>query len=138
MANPGMPEKRPRLVRGGADAGRTPATGAPEVRSRRRGPALAFVLAALAAVALGAALLQTERLDRVTAQADALRAANQELEARIEGYEQQRALIRESVADLAARVAALGEIVRADGEEAEMAPAATAEPAFEPPPPPVR
>jgi hypothetical protein len=130
VANPGAPDSRPRLVKGGADA---PAPGGARSERGRR-PRLTWILAALLAAALGAAVLQTGRLDRVTAEAEALRAANQELEARIQGYEQQRALIRDAVADLASRVAALGEIVRPDAAASEAAPEPAPEAADEPAP----
>ena len=129
MASPGMPESRPRLLKGGAD-------GAPEPGARRRGRSrgLLWLLGALLVMLLGAALLQTERLDRLREQADGLRSANSALQAeladaqaRLQGYEQQRALVRESVADLAQRVGALAEFVRADGD-ARSAPPASAEP----------
>ena len=113
MANPNAAEARPRLVK----AEEQPATGSDE--TRRSVPPLVWVLAALLAFTLGASVLQTERLDRMTERAEALaaRADSLQLElanarTQIHTYEMQRNLVRESVADLAERIAVLYEVVR--------------------------
>ena len=113
MANPNAAEARPRLVK----SEEQPATGSDE--TRRSVPPLVWVLAALLAFTLGASVLQTERLDRMTERAEALaaRADSLQLElanarTQIHTYEMQRNLVRESVADLAERIAVLYEVVR--------------------------
>jgi outer membrane murein-binding lipoprotein Lpp len=113
MANPNAAETRPRLV----TAEEPPATGSDE--TRRSVPPLVWVLAALLAFTLGASVLQTERLDRMTERAETLaaRADSLQLElanarTQIHTYEMQRNLVRESVADIAERVAVLYEVVR--------------------------
>src|SRR5512134_1939824 len=102
MANPNAAEARPRLVK----SEEQPATGSDE--TRRSVPPLVWVLAALLAFTLGASVLQTERLDRMTERAEALaaRADSLQLElanarTQIHTYEMQRNLVRESVADIA-------------------------------------
>lgn len=114
MANPNAAEARPRLVKP-VDA--EAAQGHDE--TRRPVPALVWVLAALLAFALGASVLQTERLDRMSERADALSARADALQielaaarTQIRTYEMQRNLVRESVADIAERVAVLYEVVR--------------------------
>lgn len=128
MANPSPLEARPRLVKGGARS--------PESASEARRPgvsALVWVLAGLLALALGAVALQTERLDRMSERADLLAARSEVLQlelasaqTQIHDFEIQQALVRESVADLAERIAALYEIVR---PVAAPAPERPAEPA---------
>jgi hypothetical protein len=92
------------------------------------------VLTALLALAFGAAALQTDRLSRMTARADelaaeaaGLRGELADAQAQIRSFEKQRDLVRESVADLATRVAALSEILKPG-----VAPTAAAPPAAEP------
>ena len=112
MTTPGAQDARPRLVRGGAEQ--------PETRAarptRRR---LSWVVAILLACALGAAALQTNRLARMTERADQLAAESAQLrselgdaQAQIRSFEKQRDLVRESVADLAARVTALSQMLK--------------------------
>ena len=86
-------------------------------RSTRR--RLSWVIAALLACALGAAALQTNRLARMTERADQLAAESAQLrnelgdaQAQIRSFEKQRDLVRESVSDLAARVAALSQLLK--------------------------
>jgi hypothetical protein len=120
MANPNAADARPRLVP--SDESQPPRHESREAghdETRRPVPALIWVLAALLAFALGASVLQTERLDRMTERADALasRADSLQLElasarTQIHTYEMQRNLVRESVADLAERIAVLYEVVR--------------------------
>ncbi len=114
MANPNAAETRPRLVKTGEEL---PFAG--HAQTRRSVPALVWVLAALLAFALGASLLQTERLDRMTERADSLAARADALQielananTQIRSYEMQRTLVRESVADIAERIAVLYEVVR--------------------------
>jgi septal ring factor EnvC (AmiA/AmiB activator) len=127
MTTPGAQDARPRLVRGGAEQ--------PEMRearpTRRR---LSWVIAALLACALGAAALQTHRLARMTERADQLAAESAQLrsdlgnaQAQIRTFEKQRELVRESVADLATRVAALSQMLKP-----AVPPTAAAPPAAEP------
>jgi hypothetical protein len=125
MANPNAAEARPRLVKS-ADA--QPGAGRDE--TRRSVPALVWLLAALLAFALGASVLQTERLDRMTERADALAARADALQieladarTQIQTYETQRNLVRESVADIAERVAVLYEVVRSGPAPAPSLPA---------------
>jgi hypothetical protein len=125
MANPNAAEARPRLV--------TPTEGSQEIghdETRRGGvPALVWVLAALLAFALGASVLQTERLDRMTERADSLAARADALQlelasaqTQIRTYEMQRNLVRESVADIAERIAVLYEVVRSGSPPAATLP----------------
>ena len=126
MANPSPLDSKPRLLRGGEPL-RVPRG------SRRSTPGLVWVLAGLLAFTVGAAVVQSQRLDRMTARADELAARSEALQteltqaqARIQTLEAQRGLVRESVADLAQRVAALYEIVQPGGATL---PAPRAEPA---------
>jgi len=129
VTTPGAQDARPRLVRGGAGAEPVDArTGRP---TRRRA---SWVLVAVLACALAAAALQssrlarmTERADRLEAESTALRSQLGDAQAQIRSFEKQRDLVRESVADLAARVAALSELVKRG-----VAPAPAAPPAAEP------
>ena len=113
MADPITREARPRLVLGGAENVETH-----EAR-RSHASGLIWVLAGLLAFAIVAAAVQSSRLDRMTEHADqltvhaeALRVELLEAQAQIHTYETRQELVRESVADLADRVAALYEIVR--------------------------
>jgi len=129
VTTPGAQDAKPRLVRGGADA--APAEARETRPTRRRLP---WLLAALLACALAAVALQSSRLARMTERADQLAAESAALrgqlgdaQAQIRSFEKQRDLVRESVADLAARVAALSELVKP-----RVAPTAAAPPAAEP------
>jgi hypothetical protein len=111
VTTPGAQDARPRLVRGGAEQPETRA-GRP---TRRRLP---WLLVALIACALGAAALQTNRLARMTERAEQLAAESEKLrselgdaQAQIRSFEKQRDLVRASVTDLAARVAALSQLL---------------------------
>jgi len=128
--NPNPAEAGPRLVR--TDAPRP----APAREADRRGglPGLVWALAILLAFVLGAAVLQTGRLARMTERADRLAAKADGLQAELDGaqaqirtYEMERDRVRESVADLAERVAALYQIVR-PGSPAPSSPSEPARP----------
>jgi hypothetical protein len=114
-ANPDAVDAKPRPSRGGeARSG--------ERRKPRGASALSWLLAGLLAFVIGAAVVQTRRLDRMTARADELAAKSEALQgqlsqaqARIDKLEAQRGLVRESVADLAQRIAALYEIGQPGG-----------------------
>src|SRR5262245_17075275 len=113
MADPIAREARPRLVHGGAEQEE------PRESLRSSPPGLLWVLAGLLAFAIGAAAVQSARLDRMTEHADqltehaeALRLELLDAHAQIRAYESQQEQVRVSVADLADRVAALYEIVR--------------------------
>jgi hypothetical protein len=100
-------------VVGGADNAQTH-----EAR-RSRAPGLIWVLAGLLVFSIAAAAVQSSRLDRMTEHADrltehaeALRVELLDAQAQIHAYETRQELVRESVADLADRVAELYEIVR--------------------------
>jgi hypothetical protein len=115
MANSNV-EARPRLVRGD-DAGHAAAGDSAE----RQVPSLIWVLAGLIAFSLGAAVLQTERLDRMSDRAEALSKRADALQLELAGartqirtFEMRRELVRESVADLSQRVSMLQELVRSD------------------------
>ena len=126
MATPNAADARPRLVRDDAPAA------APEAdTSERRVPSLVWVLLGLIAVLLGAAVLQTERLDRMTDRATRLAADLDAVQIELAGartqirsFEMQRQLVQESVTDLAQRVSLLDELVRTD----PASPPAAAEP----------
>ena len=116
MASPSALDSEPRLRKGGEPLG--------GARSNRRAaaPGLLWVLAGLLAFTIGAAAVQSERLDRMTRRADELAAKSEALQteltqaqARIQSLEAQRGVVRESVADLAERIAALYEIVQPGG-----------------------
>ena len=92
-----------------------------EAREAQRSGAsgLTWVLAGLLAFAIGAAAVQSARLDRMTehadeltAHAEALRVELADAQVQIRTYQSQQELVRASVADLADRVAALYEIVK--------------------------
>jgi hypothetical protein len=113
VADPGMREAKPRLVRGGAE------NAEPHEAQRSSPPGLVWVLAGLLAFAIGAAAVQSARLDRMTEHAnrltehaESLRVELLDTHAQLRAYETQQEQVRESVADLADRVAALYEIVR--------------------------
>jgi hypothetical protein len=127
MANPNI-DARPRLVRSDAPGV------AGDDTAERQVPSLVWVLVALIAFSLGAAVLQTERLDRMSDRADALAKRADALQIELAGartqirtFEMQRELVRESVADLAQRVSMLHELVRVDALPAR--PAEPSEPA---------
>jgi septal ring factor EnvC (AmiA/AmiB activator) len=127
VTTPGAQDARPRLVRGGAEQADARA---PRPTRRR----LSWVIALLLACALGAAALQTNRLARMTERADQLAAESAQLrtelgdaQAQIRSFEKQRDLVRESVSDLAARVAALSRLLTP-----AVAPTAAAPPPAEP------
>lgn len=127
MANPNAAEARPRLVKTAEDR---PDAGHDE--TRRPIPPLVWILAALLAFALGASVLQTERLDRMTERADTLAARTDALQielanarTQIHTYEMQRNLVRESVADIAERIAVLYEVVRSGSAPAPALPGET-------------
>jgi hypothetical protein len=113
VADPITRDARPRLVQSGAE-------NAAAREAQRPGPSgLTWVLAGLLAFAIGAAAVQSARLDRMTehadeltAHAEALRVELADAQVQIRTYESQQELVRASVADLADRVAALYEIVR--------------------------
>jgi hypothetical protein len=126
MADPIAREARPRLVLGGAENAET------HEERRPHASGLIWVLAGLLAFAIGAAAVQSARLDRMTAHADqltehaeALRVELLDAQAQIHTYETRQELVRESVADLADRVAALYEIVRQGVPPADEAEPAT-------------
>jgi len=113
VADPITRDARPRLVQGGAEDA--------EAREAQRSGAsgLTWVLAGLLAFAIGAAAVQSARLDRMTehadeltAHAEALRVELADAQVQIRTYQSQQELVRASVADLADRVAALYEIVK--------------------------
>jgi hypothetical protein len=127
MANPNI-DARPRLVRSDAPGA------AGDDTAERQVPSLVWVLVGLIAFSLGAAVLQTERLDRMSDRADALAKRADALQLELAGartqirtFEMQRELVRESVADLAQRVSMLHELVRVDALPAR--PAEPPEPA---------
>jgi hypothetical protein len=132
MATPNAADARPRLVRDGAPAQPTPDT------AERRVPSLVWVLLGLLAVTLGAAVVQTERLDRMSDRAvrlaadlDATQIELAGARTQIRSFEMQRQLVQESVTDLAQRVSLLDELVRTDPAPPPIAPppAPAAEPA---------
>ena len=113
MADPIARDARPRLLQGGGEDA--------EARAAQRSGAsgLTWVLAGLLAFAIGAAAVQSARLDRMTehadeltAHAEALRVELADAQVQIRTYQSQQELVRASVADLADRVAALYEIVK--------------------------
>jgi hypothetical protein len=135
MADPSPLDARPRLVRSSAESGEVRAGGRPAHRG------LMWVLAGLLAFAVAAAAVQSERLDRMSERADELAARSEALQAelasaleQIRTFEAQREQVRESVADLAERVAALYEVVHPGGAPALARPAERAEPAEAAPP----
>ncbi|HVN39610.1 MAG TPA: hypothetical protein VMW19_15715 [Myxococcota bacterium] len=122
-------------MRGGAGADPVDARTGP---TRRRA---SWVLVVVLACAIAAAALQSSRLARMTERADqlaaesaALRSQLGDAQAQIRSFEKQRGLVRESVADLAARVAALSELVKRSVAQAPAAPPA-AEPSAQLPHP---
>ena len=127
MTTPGAQDARPRLVRGGAEQ--------PETRAARpTGRRLPGLLLVVLALALAAAAVQTNRLTHMTERADQLAAESAQLrsdlgdaQAQIRSFEKQRDLVRESVADLATRVAALSQLLKP-----AVAPTAAAPPPAEP------